>query len=218
MEWLPSSEHELLLMILDEDIKEECGEYDSSEMHALAHVVHAIASQHNQSRNRRRGLYQSPNIDRNFEWGTFRIMNDYFVPGCTYPEHVFKRRFRLCKTRFVQLLEAVEEHNPFFKQKRDAVGKLGASAVQKVTSAVRMLAYGKAADSFDEYCRLSETLILDSLMHFCNSIISLYSNKYLSLPTEEEFKKIERSNNIRGFPGMIGMFIEICKYILVIHI
>ena len=102
----------------------------------------------------------------------------------------------------MELLKAVEDHNSFFKQKCDAVGKLGASAVQKVTAAVRMLAYGKATDSLDQYCHLSESLILDSLMHFCNSIIHLYSEKYLALPTDADFKKIERANYVCGLSWM----------------
>jgi hypothetical protein len=41
-------------------------------------------------------------------------------------------------------------------QKRDAAGKLGFSTFQKMTSAMRMMAYGCSADAVDEYTRMGE--------------------------------------------------------------
>jgi len=47
-------------------------------------------------------------------------------------------------------MHAVEAHDDYFVQKRNAAGKLGLSCLQKVTAAFRMLAYGIPADAMDE--------------------------------------------------------------------
>ena len=57
---------------------------------------------------------------------------------------------------FLRIMHAVEAHDDYFVQKRNAAGKLGLSCLQKVTAAFRMLAYGIPADAMDEknsYCR-----------------------------------------------------------------
>ena len=43
---------------------------------------------------------------------------------------------------------------------------------QKLTSALRMLAYGSSADQLDDLTRMSETTTLNNLHHFCNAIIN----------------------------------------------
>jgi hypothetical protein len=42
----------------------------------------------------------------------------------------------------------------YFLQKRDAAGKLGFSSIQKVTAAMRMMAYGCSTDSIDKYTQM----------------------------------------------------------------
>ena len=53
------------------------------------------------------------------------------------------------------------------KQGVDAAGKNGPSTRQKMTAALRVLAYGTGADSFDEYLRMSETSIRSFLSLPC---------------------------------------------------
>ena len=45
----------------------------------------------------------------------------------------------------------VEATEPFFVQKRNAANTLRLSSLQKMTAAIRMLAYGVSADFMDEY-------------------------------------------------------------------
>ena len=52
---------------------------------------------------------------------------------------------------FLKIIDAVIEEGKYFFQKRDAVGRLGFSPLQKVTAAMRILAYGYSADSVNEY-------------------------------------------------------------------
>jgi hypothetical protein len=72
----------------------------------------------------------------------------------TYPPEVFRRRFRMQKSLFLRIVEDVKKADTYFVQKRDAAGRLGFSALQKATAAMRMLAYGCSADSVDEYLRI----------------------------------------------------------------
>uniref|UniRef100_A0A0D2ZZ06 Uncharacterized protein n=1 Tax=Brassica oleracea var. oleracea TaxID=109376 RepID=A0A0D2ZZ06_BRAOL len=53
-----------------------------------------------------------------------------------------------------------------FFAKKDALGKLGLSSLQKCTAAIRVLAYGIAADTVDEYLRLGESTTRKCLENF----------------------------------------------------
>jgi hypothetical protein len=52
------------------------------------------------------------------------------------------------KPLFLALCEGVAQQDPdFFTQRSDCTGKLGAHPLQKITAAVRILAYGTPADA-----------------------------------------------------------------------
>jgi hypothetical protein len=147
---------------------------------------------------------RSPNIDRGLAMGHRRIWQDYLSPSPVYDENCFRRRFRMSSRLFRRLLEDVPTKNSYFRQRRDATGKLGASAVQKITAGVRMLAYGIAADAIDEYARLGESTILQSMKEFTATIIVLYGAHYLRSPNAADIFRIQKQNEARGFPGMLG--------------
>ena len=96
------------------------------------------------------------------------------------------------------------ETDNFFMQKRDATGRLGMSAIQKCTAAMRVLAYGTAADLHDEYLRMSAQLIRKSLIKFVEGVISNFGDEYLRKPTEEDLARLLHIGEQRGFPGMLG--------------
>jgi hypothetical protein len=50
----------------------------------------------------------------------------------------------------------VQEHDAYFAQKSDAVGKLGLSALQNFLATFRQLAYGYSSDAVDEYVKIGE--------------------------------------------------------------
>uniref|UniRef100_A0A0D3CCC8 Uncharacterized protein n=1 Tax=Brassica oleracea var. oleracea TaxID=109376 RepID=A0A0D3CCC8_BRAOL len=56
---------------------------------------------------------------------------------------------------------------------------LGLFPLQKCTAAIRVLAYGSAADAVDEYLRLCATITRSCLENFVDGIISLFSDEYL---------------------------------------
>ncbi|XP_068314895.1 uncharacterized protein [Pyrus communis] len=75
---------------------------------------------------------------------------------------------------------------------------------QKVTVALRMMAYGSPADLMDETQGMSESTCLDTFAEFCNVIVQLYKKEYLREPNQEDLDWLIRKAEDRGFPGMIG--------------
>jgi hypothetical protein len=98
-------------------------------------------------------------VPRDISGGHNRIYLDYFVDPCVYSERHFRRRFRMSRSLFLRIVDAVESHDDYFRQKLDAIRTLGASPIQKVVATVRMLAYGISADFLDEYVRMGESTI-----------------------------------------------------------
>uniref|UniRef100_A0A0D2ZQT3 Myb-like domain-containing protein n=1 Tax=Brassica oleracea var. oleracea TaxID=109376 RepID=A0A0D2ZQT3_BRAOL len=105
---------------------------------------------------------------------------------------------------FMRIVDRLSENVSFFQQRRDAVGRLGLSPLQKCTAALRMLAYGCAADAVDEYLRLGKSTTLSCLSNFTEGVIQLFGDEYLGRPTPEDLQRLLDIGEIRGFPGMIG--------------
>ena len=70
-------------------------------------------------------------IERNREAGHDRLWNDYFSEDSTFSAHLFRRRFRMNKELFLRIVHGLSENVPFFRQRRDATGRLGLSLLQK---------------------------------------------------------------------------------------
>ena len=101
---------------------------------------------------------KAPNIERGRDAANQQLIADYFLgDASTYSEDVFRRRFRMGRPLFMWIVEAVTEVDPYFSQRPDATGKLGAMPLQKVTAAMRMLAYRNCANELDEWICLGES-------------------------------------------------------------
>ena len=105
---------------------------------------------------------------------------------------------------FLKIVEAVEAHNNYFKQKANACGRMGLHPLVKVTAAICMLVYGGAADFNDEYLQLSETTLFDCMEFFCNAVVSIYSTEYLRYPTASDLERLLTIGAKQGFPRMLG--------------
>ncbi|XP_010418574.1 PREDICTED: uncharacterized protein LOC104704142 [Camelina sativa] len=90
-------------------------------------------------------------INRDRKEGHTRLWNDYFSDNPTYTNTMFRRRFRMNKPLFIRIVTTIENGFPYFRQRRDATGRLGLSALQKCPSAIHMIAYRCSADAVDEY-------------------------------------------------------------------
>ncbi|XP_004288848.1 PREDICTED: uncharacterized protein LOC101312389 [Fragaria vesca subsp. vesca] len=92
----------------------------------------------------------------------------------------------------------------FWKQKVDATGKLGLLPEQKMTGALRMLAYGAGADQCDEVTRMGASTALKCLKKFCAQGEYLYRGWYLRAPNATDLQRFLHKGQQRGFPGIIG--------------
>ena len=60
----------------------------------------------------------------------------------------------MSRSLFLRIHSRVEVTEPYFVQKRNVANTLGLSSLQKMTAAIRMLAYGVLVDFMDEYLRI----------------------------------------------------------------
>ncbi|XP_048438603.1 uncharacterized protein LOC125476466 [Pyrus x bretschneideri] len=104
---------------------------------------------------------------------------------------------------FERLLRDVQHVNPYFRQKWDRAGRPGLSPHQKVTIALRMMAYGSPVDSIDETYDMSKSTCLDTLEQFCDTIVQVYKNEYLREPNQKDLNQLLRKAEDRRFLGMI---------------
>uniref|UniRef100_A0A0D3DTQ6 DDE Tnp4 domain-containing protein n=1 Tax=Brassica oleracea var. oleracea TaxID=109376 RepID=A0A0D3DTQ6_BRAOL len=122
----------------------------------------------------------------------------------TYPGNYFRRRFRMNNSLFMHIVDRLSKEVDFFRQKRDGLGRLGLSTLQKCTAAIRVLAYGTAADAVDEYLRLGETTTRSCVENFVEGIIYLFGDEYLRRPTPNDLRRLLDIGEYHGFSGMIG--------------
>ncbi|XP_059633746.1 uncharacterized protein LOC132276364 [Cornus florida] len=143
-------------------------------------------------------------IHRDLEGSNYQLMKDYFNESCTYPPEYFHRRFRMRRELFLCILNDVKAYDDYFVQKNDATGRLGLSSIQKMTTAVRILVYGCAADHYDEYFKIGESTAIKCLKAFCNTIVVVYAEEYMRPPNEADIAWLFEEGEQRGFPGMLG--------------
>ena len=97
---------------------------------------------------------------------------------------------------FMRIMNAVEEHDEYFVQKRNAAGILGLSCLQKVVAAFRLLAYGVAADALDEYIRIGESTTLEALRNFVVAVVEVFGPEYLRMSNQQDTATFPSANFI----------------------
>jgi hypothetical protein len=105
---------------------------------------------------------------------------------------------------FLSIVDHVCAYDQWFVQRPDAAGRMGLSSLQKCTAALRMLAYGVAADATDEYVRLGASTAHEALHRFCVAIRGCFESTFLRQPSREDLEKQISINTARGFPGMFA--------------
>jgi hypothetical protein len=145
-----------------------------------------------------------PNKPRDPEGRYRRLQQQYFCANPIYSDDDFRRRFRMTKALFTTIYDAVVQVDPYFEQRPNAAGKLGLHPLLKITAALRMLAYGSAADAVDENLEVSEAVALESLRRFCLAVVKCFGPEYLREPSAADMADLLRHNSERGFPGMLG--------------
>nr|XP_043630531.1 protein ALP1-like [Erigeron canadensis] len=143
--------------------------------------------------------------DRRREIGLDTLLNDWFVQQPKYEDDYFRKKFRMDKTMFLDIVRDIEANFPYFQERYDARGRKSFTAIQKCTSAVRQLATGNAPDEYDEYLCMAARTARETLDYFCDAIIRLYSREYLRRPTSHDVARIFEAHELRHhMPGMLG--------------
>ncbi|KAK9048197.1 hypothetical protein SSX86_032840 [Deinandra increscens subsp. villosa] len=152
-----------------------------------------------QSSRQRRKFIQRDRIK-----GHKRLFDDYFPEEAVYTSKQFRRRFRMRRLLFLRILNKVEANEPYFVQRRNSAGALGLSSLQKITAALRMMAYGVTGDFMDEYIRIGESTAMESVKKFSETLVRIFSDKYLRSPNANDITRLLVVAEERGFPGMLG--------------
>jgi hypothetical protein len=108
------------------------------------------------------------------------------------------------RSLYLRIAKAIEEHDNYFVQKRNAAGALGFSCLQKVTVAYRQLAYAVPADYVDEYVHIRESTAIECLRRFVRAICKVFGQKYLRPPNEDDTSRLLNIAERCGFSTMLG--------------
>ncbi|CAM8910742.1 unnamed protein product [Rhodiola kirilowii] len=145
-----------------------------------------------------------PNLPRQWESRGQNLMDDYFVERPIFPQQDFRRRYRMSINLFNRIKNDLCSQDEFWVQRRDAAGLLGFLPEQKMTGAIRMLAYGACADQCAEITRMGVTTTLECMKKWCTQVVDTYKDRYLSSPNATDLSRLLRKADQRGFLGMIG--------------
>ncbi|CAK9155953.1 unnamed protein product [Ilex paraguariensis] len=97
----------------------------------------------------------------------------------------------------------VKAYDSYFVQKQDTVGITGLSSLQKMTAVIRMIAYGITADVVDDFVRMGESTPTESLKRFMRVVVTIFSDKYLRSPNNDDIVKLLAISTNCGFPEML---------------
>ncbi|XP_025625147.1 uncharacterized protein [Arachis hypogaea] len=143
-------------------------------------------------------------INRDREAGQDHLFQDYFADEPVYNADIFRRRFRMRRHVFLRIVAALSNVYPYFQQRVDATGRRGLSPHQKCTAAIRMLAYGIAADAAYDYVHIGESSTIECLKKFVEGVISVFEDEYLRKPNINDVQRLLQMAEGRGFRGMLG--------------
>ncbi|GKA40932.1 ALP1-like protein [Tanacetum coccineum] len=155
-------------------------------------------------------------IPRQRETAEERLIDDYFGDeeiDPKYTEENFRRRYRMSSTLFKKIVndilsydaQPLPDYFQFFREGYDCTGRKSIGPILKCTSAIRQLAYGTAADAFDEYLQIGERTQRRCLVEFTKCIHILYVEKYLRKPTLVDIENLYALHEEKhGLPGMLG--------------
>jgi L-lysine 2,3-aminomutase len=129
---------------------------------------------------RRRGsVTRRITVPRNHDDVHEALMQDYFAEVSTYPPSIFRRMYRMRQELFVKIVQACEANCRYFTRRRNSAGTLGFSLYQKISAAMRVIAYGIPADYTYEYPCIGEDTTILSMRLFAKTIIRVFGLEYL---------------------------------------
>ncbi|XP_062005599.1 uncharacterized protein LOC133722743 [Rosa rugosa] len=179
---------------------------DDEEMMVTNAIVIAAVAEESGNQHRGRGSHpgRAPNEERLREERGKNMLADYFVDRLVFKDWEFRTRYRMSLNLFKHIFTDLCQYDSYFVQKSDATSKVGLLPEQKMTAALRMLAYGAGADQCAEYCRMAKSTSVAAFQQFTRGIVDLYLAEYLRAPTAVDLRRLLAKAERRGFPGMIG--------------
>ena len=100
---------------------------------------------------------------------------------------------------FRRIAEKLASHDWYFQQRRNAAGELGHSTFQKVTAALRMLAYGIPADLVDDHLAMGESQAIMCVKRFAVGIVQVFGEEYLRSPNAEGTARLLTRTKLAAF-------------------
>ncbi|XP_042449188.1 putative nuclease HARBI1 [Zingiber officinale] len=73
-----------------------------------------------------------------------------------------------------------------------------------MAAAFRILAYGVPADATDDYIKIGESTVIESVKRFCRAVVEVFGGQYLRSPNANDVARLLHIGEQRGFPGMLG--------------
>jgi hypothetical protein len=108
------------------------------------------------------------------------------------------------RSLFLSIIHKLSETSLYFTERRDVIGCIGLTSLQKCIAGLRQLAYGMTADMIDEYLKLEKSTTLECLEYYCAGIVECYGVEFLGRPTITDTQHLLARAEECGFPGMLG--------------
>ncbi|XP_042444071.1 uncharacterized protein LOC122029197 [Zingiber officinale] len=141
-------------------------------------------------------------INCNREAADRNLFNDYFVENALYNDAMFRRRFQMGRNLFMRICDVVSNRDNYFIQRRDGLGRLGLSSLQKIIAAFRILTYGVPADATNEYIKIGESTAIESVKRFCRVVVEVFGGQYLRSLNVHDVARLLHIGKQRGFPSI----------------
>lgn len=134
------------------------------------------------------------------------IRHDFTGPDALFIGKDFKSCFRISRARFQNLLETFgNSGKPFYSGKADCCRNPTASLEARLLLPLQCLAFGVPSHAFCMYYQMSRTLAAKACREFNHAYLSLYRNKYLKMPDQQDMLNIaELHKKVHGVSGMFG--------------
>ena len=113
---MASSSHNTFDGSINEDFDQYFDQFfDQQFDQTMEDLINANGDQNDATNRRKKRAF----IERNREEGNLRLWNDYFSDTPTYPENLFRRRFRMNKPLFMHIVDRLSNEVQFFRQKKE---------------------------------------------------------------------------------------------------
>jgi hypothetical protein len=109
--------------------------------------------------------------------GHTKLMRMYYNNNLTYPEIYFHRHIWMSSKLFKHIVTEVMNYDRFFEQQRHATGEHGHTTYQKVTAALRMLAYYIPVNLVGEHLVMGESTAIMCVKRFLVAIVQALVEK-----------------------------------------